>query len=82
MEIDMDWNLFFTIIGTGVAIIIAIIGALYGIMRNFKNDFNKKFEVHTRRFEALDNRIFQLAMGRSLKDILLQEQPKKKAKGE
>ena len=64
----MDWNLFFTVIMTGVT----IIGVVYGIVRNFKNDFNNKFEM-------LEDRIFQLAMGKSLKDILLKEKTKKKS---
>lgn len=74
----MEWGLFVTIIGTGVT----IIGALYGIIRNFKKEVNEKFEVQNHKFEVLENRIFQVAMGKSLKDILLQERTKKKVKGE
>ena len=71
----MELNLFLTVIGTGVAIIVAIIVALYTIIRNFKNEVNEKFE-------CLEDRIFQLAMGKSLKDVLIEERTKKKAKGE
>ncbi len=81
----MEWNLFFTIIGSTAT----LIGVIYAVSRNARIDFNKKFEVQERKFEAfdnrilaLDNRIFQVAMGKSLKDILLEERTKKKAKGE
>ncbi len=74
----MEWNLFFTIIGSTAT----LIGVIYAVSRNSRIDFNKKFEAHELRFEALDNRIFQVAMGKSLKDILLEERSKKKAKGE
>ena len=67
----MDWNLIITVSGA----VATIIGVFYGITRNFKHNFNKKFEM-------LEERIFQLAMGRSLKEILLKEKSKKKAKGE
>ena len=67
----MEWNLIFTIIGSSAT----VIGVIYGIVKNFKNEVNEKFE-------CLEDRIFQLAMGKSLKDVLLEERAKKKAKGD
>ncbi len=58
----MDWVIFWTIIGSRTA----VVGLIYVIVRNFKTDFNSKFEL-------LDNRIFQLAMGKSLKEIMREE---------
>ena len=70
----MEENLILTVIGTVIGTGVAIIGALYTIIRNFKNEVNEKFE-------CLEDRIFQLAMGKSLKDVLIEERVKKKAKG-
>lgn len=62
----MDWGIFWTIIGSAVGVVVLI----YSIIRNFKRDFDSKFEL-------LDNRIFQLAMGKSLKEIMLEEKNNK-----
>ena len=62
----MDWYNFATVVGTGIG----IISFIYSIYRNFKNEIEK-----------LDNRIFQLAMGKSLKEILLEENKNKSKKG-
>lgn len=83
----MDWGLFWTVIGTVSGATIGIITFIYQIFRNFKSDsdqkfenferkfegFERRFEGFERRFEMLENRIFQLAMGKSLKQILLEE---------
>lgn len=58
----MEWTIILTILGTGFA----IISFIYQFLRNFKSDVEKKFEI-------LDNRIFQLAMGKTLKEILKEE---------
>lgn len=65
----MDWRIFWTIICASSG----IVGLIYLIIRNFKTDFNAKFDL-------LDNRIFQLAMGRSLKEILKEEKEINKEK--
>lgn len=75
----MDWAIVLTTISVGIASVTFI----YMVMRNFKRDINSKFEASERRFEALDNRIFQIAMGKSLLQVLKEEKAqKKKAKGE
>ncbi len=81
----MEWIQVFVILGVFAAFFgifaVLFIYFLNGVDKRFTS-FERKFEVHELRFEALDNRIFQVAMGRSLKDILLEEKSKKKAKGE
>jgi hypothetical protein len=69
-----------TVIGTGVA----VIGLVYQIMRNFKQDVNRMFERYDhkldlmeKRFETIDQRLFLLCMGKSLPDILKSERDKK-----
>lgn len=63
----MEWNIFWTIGGFSVA----VVALIYSIVRNFKNDFNEKFYL-------LEDRIFQLAMGKSLQEILKNEKKRKK----
>ena len=58
----MDWGLFWTIIGSAVG----VVGLVYMFVRNFKSDMRQDIE-------KLDNRIFQVAMGKSLRDVLLEE---------
>lgn len=72
----MDNGIFWTVIGTGIT----VIGLVYQIMRNFKEDVNKtlksfedNFERHERRFEKLDQRLFLLCMGKTLPEILKSE---------
>jgi hypothetical protein len=65
----MDWGTILTTIATGIA----VIGFVYQIMRNFKEDVNKSFEKHEKRFEILDQRLFLLCIGKSLPDILKAE---------
>ncbi len=64
---------FITVIGTGAT----VIGLVYQIMRNFKDDVNKNFERIEKRMETLDQRMFLLCMGKSLPDILKSERDKK-----
>lgn len=66
---------------------VVIIGAIYGFCRWVRGFFIKRFleidkqfqKVEERfvkmdiRFEMIENRIFQLAMGKSLKDIMIEE---------
>ena len=59
---NFDWALFWTIIGSGVA----VIGLVYAFIRNFKTDMRQEIE-------KLDNRMFHLAMGKTFKEILLEE---------
>lgn len=79
----MDWGIFWTIIGASFT----IVGIIYQFFRNFKADihiivagqdkklesFERRFESFERKFEVLENRIFYLAMGKDLKDILIKE---------
>jgi hypothetical protein len=69
----MDWGMFFTVIGTGIA----IVALIYNIMRNFKEDVNKKFEKHEKRFELIDQRLFLLCLGKDLPSILKAEREDK-----
>ncbi len=62
----MDSTTFMTIIGTAFTVIATVIGGVYTIMKHFKSVF--KTEI-----SKLDDRIFQLAMGKSFKEILLEE---------
>ena len=48
----MDWNLFWTIVGTGIA----VVSLIYGFLRNFKLDMNEKFHKIDQRFEKIDQR--------------------------
>lgn len=57
---------FFTIIGTGAS----VVGLIYMIIRNFKNDVNSKIE-------KLEDRMFLLATGKSLSDAIKEERMKK-----
>lgn len=58
----MDIGIFFTVVGSAVG----IVALIYTIVRNFKNDFDSKFII-------LEERIFQLAMGKSFREILKSE---------
>lgn len=74
----MQWisllSLILTILGTGIGL-----GAfLYQIIRNFKEDVNKNFERHEKRFEKIDQRLFLLCIGKSLPDILKAEREEEK----
>jgi hypothetical protein len=62
VQSGIDWGIVCTIIGTGIA----IVALVHQFFRNFKKDTDEKFAL-------LDNRIFELAMGKSLKDILKAE---------
>jgi hypothetical protein len=65
----MDWGIFWTILGSALG----IIGFVYTFLRNVKEDIKSMIDLHDNKFEVLDNRIFQLAMGKSLKDIMKEE---------
>ena len=79
----MDWGIFWTIIGVGLA----LVAVVYQFLRNFKADikeiiagqdkkfdsFERRFESIERKFEVLENRIFQIAMGKTLKSLLQEE---------
>lgn len=61
-----DFGIILAVLGTGAG----VASFIYTIVRNLKKDFDEKFE-------RLDNRIFQLAMGKSLKEIMLEEKGEK-----
>ena len=60
---------FITIIATGIGTSISIVGLLYAIIRNFKNDVNSKIE-------KLEDRMFYLATGKSLADAIKEDRMK------
>ena len=65
-----------TIISSSAAIIASLYGFFIWIRRFFIKRFaqvDERLEKMDERFEMLDNRIFQLAMGKSLKEIMLEE---------
>lgn len=70
----MDWAIFITVIGTGIAVVTLV----YQVMRNFKDDVNKNFEKHERRFEKIDQRLFLLCLGKDLPSILKSEREEEK----
>lgn len=72
----MDWGMFFTVVGTGLA----IAAFLNQIIRNFKEDVkdllkkqDENFAKHEKRFEMIDQRLFLLCMGKTLPEILKAE---------
>lgn len=67
-----DWGMFWTIIGSALA----VIGFIYQFLRNVKSDIREKLKDSDDKFALLDNRIFELAMGKSLKEILQAERRK------
>lgn len=68
----MDWSA----IITGIT----VIGFVYGFLRNFKSDINDRIQKMENRMDNLDERMFQLATGKSLKDAILEEKMKKEVK--
>lgn len=71
---SVDYALIFTIIGTGLA----FWGILYGTLRNFKMDVNKHIDDLTNRQNILDERMFQLSTGKTLREAIMEEKMKKK----
>lgn len=60
----IDW----TAIGTGIT----VIATVYGFLRNFKNDMNKKFEHMENRLDLQEERIFLLATGKTLREAMVE----------
>ena len=56
-------------IGTGLA----VMGFVYGIMRNFKSDIKEQINAIAIRQDDLDRRIFFLATGKTLREAILEE---------
>ncbi len=48
----MDYTLIFTVIGSAAT----IVGLCYAIIRNFKSDMDKKFELIERKFELMEKK--------------------------
>lgn len=65
----MNWEIFLSIFGTALA----MISVIYGFMRNIRADIKSDFDKLDNRMEQLENRMFQLAMGKTFKEILLAE---------
>jgi len=57
---------FFTIVGTGAS----VVGLIYMIVRNFKQDMWKHID-------RLDERMFQLSTGKTLSQAIKEEREKK-----
>jgi len=67
-------------IGIIVAIVatgFTVIGFIYTFLRNFKTDINGHISRIETRMDILDDRMFQLATGKSLQDAILEERVKR-----
>lgn len=69
-----DLAIIWTIIGVGIA----IVGLIYTFLRNVKTDIKSDMQTRDKLLGQLDARIFQLAMGKTLKEILLEEKTEEK----
>lgn len=58
-----------TIVGTGIA----VVGFIYMIMRNAKNDVNSRIDRLDGKIEKLEDRMFYLATGKTLADAIKEE---------
>lgn len=64
----MDWPIFWTIVGA----FIAGLGLVYMFIRNFKTDLITRFDRFEDRIDLQEERIFQLATGKTLKEAMLE----------
>ena len=71
-----DIRLVFIVIGTGLT----TVGLIYTVIRNFRKDLKADREKFEAAVQAQDERIFQLATGKTLKEAMLEA--KKKAEGQ
>ena len=53
----------------GVASVVTVVGFVYAIARNFKIDICLKIDKMESRIDTLEERMFLLATGKSLKEI-------------
>ena len=76
----METGVILTVIGTGVS----VVGLVYTIIRNFKNDIDIKFTQQEERiFKHLaiqDERIFLLATGKTLKEAMMEDKKNDEAR--
>ena len=75
----MDWPLFWTAMGVGITVIgvgITVIGFVYGFLRNFKIDIKTDINNINLRIDILEERMFWLATGKTLRDAILEERMK------
>jgi hypothetical protein len=85
-----DWTFVFAFMGIILTIIATGIGAvtlIYSILRNFKTDVNKHIDDLSKRMDqfelkitSLEERMFLLATGKTLREAIVEEQLKKKDK--
>lgn len=66
---NIDWS----VLGTGIA----VVALVYQFLRNFKADINSKLDGMEKRIDQLDARMFWLATGKKLEDVLLEERREK-----
>jgi len=69
----MDWIQVSTLIGAGAS----FVGLVYMILRNFKNDVNARIDKLEKHMDLMDDRMFQLATGKSLADAIKEERIKR-----
>mgnify|MGYP001616742566 CR=1 FL=1 len=58
--------------------VLTIIGFVYTFLRNFKIDINLHIDKLEKRMDILDERMFLLATGKTLREAMIEEEIKKK----
>lgn len=69
-----------SVLATCVSTVLAIVGLVYMIMRNFKMDINSHIDRLEKRMDLVDERMFSLMTGKSLADAIKEERLKNKEK--
>jgi len=65
-------NFLITALGVGIA----AVGFVYGFLRNFRDDINAHIDAIEKRQNILDDRMFFLATGQRLEDVIKRERMK------
>lgn len=61
---------------TAIGSVVTISSIFYTIVRNFRTDFNEKFDKMEKRLDNIDEKMFYLATGKSLAQAILEEKLK------